>query len=45
MRDLKSILGLGLALFFVLGLSACNTTEGVGKDMESAGEAIEDAAN
>jgi predicted small secreted protein len=28
-----------------LGLSACNTVEGAGKDIGNAGEAIEDAAN
>lgn len=27
-----------------LWLAACNTTEGVGKDIESAGEGIKDAA-
>lgn len=26
-------------------VSACNTTEGFGEDMQSAGEAIEDTAN
>lgn len=28
-----------------LGLSACNTMEGAGRDIGNAGEAIEDAAN
>jgi entericidin B len=28
-----------------LGLPACNTTEGVGKDVKSAGNAIEDSAD
>jgi predicted small secreted protein len=32
-----------LASLFVL--SACNTVEGVGKDIKSAGSAIEDAGN
>ena len=35
------------ALAFVLmgiGVSGCNTTEGFGKDMQSAGEAIEEEA-
>lgn len=27
-----------------LALAACNTTEGFGRDVESAGDAIEDAA-
>jgi predicted small secreted protein len=26
-------------------LSACNTVEGVGKDVESAGDAVQDAAD
>ncbi|MEX2643023.1 MAG: entericidin A/B family lipoprotein [Acetobacterales bacterium] len=29
----------------VLGLSACNTAEGIGKDTEAAGEAIQRKAN
>ena len=36
-----------IALLFVTGgltLSACNTTEGVGEDIEAAGDAIDDAA-
>jgi predicted small secreted protein len=28
-----------------LALVACNTTEGVGKDIEATGDAIEDAAS
>ena len=32
------------ALFAVLGLSACNTIEGMGKDLGKAGSAIEDTA-
>lgn len=33
------------ALFFsVFALSACNTVEGVGQDIEAGGDAIEDAA-
>lgn len=33
-----------LALLLGLSLSACNTIEGAGKDIRSAGKAIEDAA-
>ncbi len=34
-----------LALSFLsLGLSACNTLDGAGQDIESAGEAVQDAA-
>ncbi|ASG66057.1 entericidin A/B family lipoprotein [Idiomarina piscisalsi] len=29
----------------VLGLSACETIEGAGQDLEKAGEAIQDEAN
>ena len=32
-----------VALFVLLAASACNTVEGVGKDIKSAGGAIEDA--
>jgi predicted small secreted protein len=28
----------------VLGLSACNTVEGVGEDVEQAGDAIQDSS-
>jgi predicted small secreted protein len=34
-----------LMMAAVLSLGACNTVEGVGEDTESAGEAIQDAAN
>lgn len=41
----KKGLGLaGLVLAASLSLAACNTIEGVGEDTESAGEAIEEAA-
>jgi len=33
-----------LATVFSLGLAACNTVEGVGEDVRSAGDAIDDAA-
>lgn len=32
-------------LIALLGLNACNTMEGVGRDMEEAGEQIEEEAN
>ena len=32
------------ALFAALGLSACNTIEGMGKDISKAGDAIENTA-
>ncbi|EGL54403.1 MAG: entericidin A/B family lipoprotein [Pseudomonadota bacterium] len=34
-----------IPLTLTLFLSACNTMEGVGKDVESAGDAIEDSAS
>lgn len=41
----KKGLGLaGLVLAATLSLAACNTVEGVGKDVESTGEAIEEVA-
>jgi predicted small secreted protein len=40
----RALLYLALTLA-PLGLVACNTTEGVGKDVKSAGNAIEDTAN
>lgn len=40
-RTLIASLLLGSSLFVV----ACNTVEGAGKDVESAGEAVQDAAD
>lgn len=34
-----------LALLFMAPLAACNTVSGIGKDIETVGEAIEDAAD
>ena len=39
---LKGLTGLAALLFF---LSACETTEGFGRDVESVGDTIEDAAD
>ncbi|MEY4879285.1 MAG: hypothetical protein RJB62_754 [Pseudomonadota bacterium] len=33
-----------LAVLFALGVTACNTVEGVGEDVEAAGGAIDEAA-
>ena len=33
-----------LAVAFAFGLGACNTMKGVGRDVENAGEAVQDAA-
>lgn len=33
-----------LMLCFTLALTACNTMEGIGKDVEAAGDALENSA-
>lgn len=40
MSMLFAVLGVGC-----LALASCNTVEGAGKDVQAAGEAIEDAAD
>jgi entericidin B len=44
-EKLMKFLTLLLTLAFSLSLTACNTVEGVGKDVEAAGDAIEDSAD
>lgn len=39
------ILGLATLVALSLGVSACETFEGAGRDIENAGENIQDAAN
>lgn len=39
------LLGALTVISAALLISGCNTTEGVGKDIKSAGEALEDAAD
>lgn len=34
-----------LSLLFVTSLTACNTIEGAGQDMQSGGRAVEDTAD
>jgi len=41
----KLLLAFVLAGITVFALSACNTVEGAGKDVENAGEAIQDSAD
>lgn len=41
----KLCLAFALAGLSVLALSGCNTVEGAGEDVESAGEAIQDGAD
>jgi predicted small secreted protein len=40
----SSLMKICLAVVVVYGLSACNTMEGIGKDVERAGEKVQDAA-
>lgn len=42
---MKQLLKWTLALGFFTTLTACNTLDGVGKDVEQAGEEIQDAAD
>jgi predicted small secreted protein len=42
MRNAKAIFAMAVA---ALVLAACNTVEGLGKDIKSAGDTIEDAAD
>jgi predicted small secreted protein len=41
---MRKILTAALAFGFVLGLAGCNTIAGIGKDVEKAGEVVQDAA-
>jgi entericidin B len=40
----KTIMGLVLGASVVLGLTGCNTIAGIGRDVERAGEVVQDAA-
>lgn len=40
----KKSIAIIFSLFIISSLSACNTTKGVGKDVQSAGSAIERSA-
>jgi len=42
---IRLLLTIFLAGAGILALAACNTTEGAGKDIESLGESIQDAAD
>jgi len=45
MKSLIRTLSLGILATMLLGTAlACNTTEGAGKDIENAGDAIKDTA-
>ena len=42
---MKTIVKIAIALGFMSAVTACNTVDGVGKDVEVAGEEIQDAAD
>ncbi len=44
MNNFKRVLSLALLLGF-LSLTGCNTVEGAGKDLEKAGEEVQEEAN
>lgn len=44
-KRLMWLLVLACGLWTMTALTACNTTEGVGEDIQEGGEAIEDAAD
>jgi entericidin B len=41
---LRALIAIAMLAFAVGTLSACNTAEGLGKDVKAAGDAIEDTA-
>jgi predicted small secreted protein len=41
---MKRLVAIGFTLMVVLVLTGCETMQGVGRDLEKAGQAIEDAA-
>ncbi len=42
---LKKTLMLVLTAAFIVSIAGCNTVEGVGEDIQAAGEGIQDAAD
>ena len=44
-RPLRAFIFLGMIVLGALSLSACNTVEGAGKDIERAGEKVQDASD
>lgn len=44
MPKIRPCLAISFLLLGSVGLGACNTAEGVGKDIQSGGEAVQDAA-
>jgi entericidin B len=44
-KAMTNKLTIALATLALIGLTACNTVEGIGQDLGKAGNAIESAAN
>ncbi len=44
-RTMMRVLGLCLVLTAMFSFVGCNTVEGAGKDVENAGEAVQDVAD
>lgn len=42
---MKRLISIACLSLFCLGLAACNTVAGVGKDMQKAGEKVEEKAD
>lgn len=42
---IKKLLALAVLASMALSMAACNTTHGLGKDVEKAGDKIQDAAD
>ena len=42
---MKKIISIFFALSALLSLTACNTVDGIGQDVEDAGESMQDASN
>ncbi len=45
MKLLRSLTAAALACGIVLAIAGCNTTKGAGKDLEKAGEGIQNSAD
>ena len=41
---MRVLITLMLTIFFAGGIAGCNTTRGIGQDVEAAGEGIEEVA-
>ena len=44
MKKFAKPVAVGLVSLMALAITACNTVEGIGKDMESAGKKVEETA-